>query len=408
MDPFPGTVPRKKDSRGQRAQSRRVGGGSRRSYSRARWCRRRCLVRCLRGGAGSIIRGRGRAAARGNGCLSRTFAVGVPVGSAVPDPTLPAPTPHGSLEGPRSSRLSTSLCLVARAALRGAPRPRVGTESGHFAALLPPVRASAEGIFPSHPGAVRVRDWVPGCGAGGGEKARRKRERCGESTEERPPPRGSPAGAVEPWASQGQGCGRSWASWPGRRGGTEPPRRRGTRQRRAEPSPTPPGSSYRCRRGPGHHRGRGRRRGEELLLPVRATGSRSGARARAALYTPEFNGRRCRGSPRVLSRGRGGGTLPSAPSALADLSGPRPCPRGPGARCGHRNGSGPEEAYAAAANPISAPFDPKSSPRPPDLRSLRSYSCYELLGAQRVPAGQSARLPPRFSLCRGFPRLRAL
>lgn len=96
-----------------------------------------------------------------------------------------------------------------------------------------------------------------------------------------------------------------------------------------------------------------------------------------------------------------GAARPRAPCA--------PCaPAGPGPAAGSRGSARsrgrlrPGAGVRLRGKPPFRPFDPKCAPRPPDLRSPRPDSCDELLGAQRTAAGLSARLPPRFSPCRGF------
>lgn len=166
-----------------------MGGGS---SSRSRRCRCRRLVRCS-GVPGQRPQRRSGAEAGApspwpggvlqpgkNGCLPRTSAAGVPVqvGSTVPEPSLPAPTPHGSPEGPRSSRLSRRLCPAARAELGGAPQPRVGAERGEAAALTAScagIRGGNSSIPRRHPRGTRAGPW-PGprlrCGGGGAGRRR--------------------------------------------------------------------------------------------------------------------------------------------------------------------------------------------------------------------------------------------
>ncbi|XP_029869890.1 proline-rich protein 2-like [Aquila chrysaetos chrysaetos] len=151
---------------------------------------------------------------------------------------------------------------------------------------------------------------------------------------------------------------------------------------------------------------RGRRRCGGPSRPAGPTGSRSGARARAALHAPEVNGRSCLGAPRALGQGgplAHGPPPPQQPEHTTPTPppgpGPAPVSRGSARTRGRLR---PGEGVCRCGKPRFRPFDPKSAPRPPDLRSPRPYLCDELLGAQRDAAGQSARLPPRFSLCGGF------
>lgn len=284
------------------------------------------------------------------------------VGSTVPEPSLPAPTPHGSPEGPRSSRLSRRLCPAARAELGGAPQPRVGAERGEAAALTAScagIRGGNSSIPRRHPRGTRAGPW-PGprlrCGGGGpaeGETqtrtARGKQQggtaaAWGSGRSPRPVSEPGPGlrplvgvlapkekrdGAVPVALRDETAAGGTVAGSAGRFLPL-PEGARGT------PSPGP------ALRGP--------------LPPGRATGSRSGARARAALHAPEVNGRSCLGAPRAL--GQGGPLAPGPPPPPPAPPRPRPCPGCPGARRGLGDGSGPARACAAAANPVSAHLTP--------------------------------------------------
>ncbi|XP_069653750.1 collagen alpha-1(I) chain-like [Haliaeetus albicilla] len=327
-------------------------------------------------------------------------------GTAGARPARGGPGGRGAEEwkggGGSSSRVRRCRCrrLVRCSGVPGQRPPRgSGAEAGA------PSPWPSEGTAPSpagtHAGPARGRGRVPGCGAGGGrQKARRKRERRGESSGERPPLCGGLAGAPGPWASPGRGCGRSWGSWPRRRSGTEPSRRRcGTRQRRAGPSPALPGGSSRYRRGPADPLARGRRR---CGGPSRPAGP-PGAGAEPGHGPPSTLPRstaEAAWAPHGLSA-RAGRSPPGPLRPRRPPPGPGPAPVSRGS-ARTRGRLRPGEGVCRCGKPRFRPFDPKSAPRPPDLRSPRPYLCDELLGAKRAAAGQSARLPPRFSLCGGF------
>ncbi|XP_027547654.1 collagen alpha-1(I) chain-like [Neopelma chrysocephalum] len=286
-------------------------------------------------------------------------------GNRRPEPSLPAPTPHGSPEGPRISRLSSRLCPVAFAELRGAPRPRVGVQSREAAVPAASRAGVSAGIASSSRCNPRGTHAEPGlrprlrCG-GGRDEARRKRERHRESSAERPPPRGNrpepprvgePGPGLRPLVGvlvrKEKRDGAVPAPWPEAvAGGT-------VRGSAGQFLPLPEGVRGPPRPGPAALRGPPCQAGPMEAAAEPGHGPPSGLprSAAGAAWAPHG----------LLAEGAARPRVSTAHADSGPVSGSR-------ARCRLGDSFGPARTY-------------------------------EFLGAQRAAAARSSRPPPRFSLC---------
>ncbi|XP_062362185.1 collagen alpha-1(I) chain-like [Cinclus cinclus] len=328
----------------------------------------KCFVEDRAGGTGRTA-GRGCEAAGRKRIVSpragRALSAPIPVTVGLPQPRASRCLPGGSAVGVLGARWNRGFEAV----------PPVHQRRNSF--ILPPEPTRN----PRRAGAV---PWLM-CG-GGRDKARCKRERSGESSAERPPPRGSrpkPPRVGEPGPGLRPLVGVSarkekWDSaaptvrdeaaaggtGPGQCPETSAPGAGGTA---GIPPARPRDREHELSRGTGSL---ARSQGQRQELPGRPTGSRrAGAAHPCASRHPHRSGAR-----------------------FWD----------PGTRNPQGDSSGPARACAAAANPLFRPSDPGPSSRLRGLRSSSPHSCDELFGARGAAGDRSARLPPRFSLCEGY------